>query len=152
MDLAPMSARHLARNRSMPAAAIVPVLDYPDVRAAVRWLRRAFGFRVRLRADHRAQLSFAGASVVVREGFHPGTGARPAQSILVRVSGIEQHQERALAAGCRIASPLTAYPYGERQYSAFDPGGHLWTFSETLRDVDPAEWGGLPCGDADEDS
>jgi uncharacterized glyoxalase superfamily protein PhnB len=34
------------------------------------------------------------------------------------------------------------YPYGERQYSAVDVGGHHWTFSESIADVDPADWGG----------
>jgi len=31
---------------------------------------------------------------------------------------------------------------GERQYTAEDPAGHQWTFSETLADVSPEEWGG----------
>jgi hypothetical protein len=24
-----------------------------------------------------------------------------------------------------------------------DPGGHIWTFSQTIADVDPAAWGGV---------
>ena len=32
--------------------------------------------------------------------------------------------------------------FGERQYSAQDPAGHHWTFSQTLADVAPEEWGG----------
>ena len=45
-------------NRSIPAATVIPVFVYPDVRAAVEWLSVAFGFqeRVRIREDHRAQL------------------------------------------------------------------------------------------------
>jgi hypothetical protein len=44
-------------NRSMPAAAIIPVVEYPDVPAAMKWLEEAFGFEIRLRiAAHRAQL------------------------------------------------------------------------------------------------
>lgn len=42
----------------------------------------------------------------------------------------------------RILRPPTDYPYGERQYTAADPAGHVWTFSQTLADVDPASWGG----------
>ena len=26
---------------------------------------------------------------------------------------------------------------------AEDPGGHHWTFSQSIADVDPAEWGGV---------
>ena len=32
-------------------------------------------------------------------------------------------------------------PFGVRQYTAKDIGGHWRTFSENIRDVDPAEWG-----------
>ena len=133
------------RNRSMPAATIIPVLSYPDICAAACWLQRAFGFRERLRvADHRAQLEFGDACVVVRKGFHPLTvGAHREQGVMVRLVGIERHHERALAAGARIISPPTRYPYGEIQYTALDPGGHAWVFSETFEDTDPAEWGVL---------
>jgi hypothetical protein len=42
-------------NRSIPTATVIPVLTYPDVRAAVAWLGAAFGFveRVRIGDDHR---------------------------------------------------------------------------------------------------
>jgi len=34
--------------------------------------------------------------------------------------------------------PPTAYPYGERQYTAEESAGHRWTFSQSIGDVDPA--------------
>jgi hypothetical protein len=34
------------------------------------------------------------------------------------------------------------FEYGERQYTAEDPAGHQRTFSETLADVAPEDWGG----------
>jgi len=34
------------------------------------------------------------------------------------------------------------YPYGERQYTAEDLAGHVWTFSLSINDVAPEEWGG----------
>lgn len=45
-------ARHgkvgeMKHNRSVPPATVVPVLSYPDVRAAVAWLSAAFGFAER---------------------------------------------------------------------------------------------------------
>ena len=36
----------------------------------------------------------------------------------------------------------TDFEYGERQYTVQDPAGHQWTFSETLADVAPEDWGG----------
>ena len=41
----------------MPTCTIIPVLEYPDVPAAVKWLEEAFAFEVRLSIGaHRAQL------------------------------------------------------------------------------------------------
>ena len=34
----------MKNNRSIPAATVIPVLIYPDVREAVAWLSAAFGF------------------------------------------------------------------------------------------------------------
>ena len=52
-------------NRSIPQSTVVPVLIYPDVRAAVEWLGAAFGFveRVRIGEGHRAQLQAFGLQV-----------------------------------------------------------------------------------------
>jgi uncharacterized glyoxalase superfamily protein PhnB len=62
--------------------------------------------------------------------------------LLVRVDDADAHRKRAEAAGATIRSEPTDWPYGERQYSAEDPGGHIWTFSQSIADVDPADWGG----------
>ena len=55
-------------NRSVPTATVIPVLVYPDVRAAVAWFTGAFGFveRVRVGEDHRSQLRIGvdGAMIV----------------------------------------------------------------------------------------
>ena len=32
-------------------------------------------------------------------------------------------------------------PFGVRQYTAIDPGGHRWTFSQNIADVAPEAWG-----------
>jgi uncharacterized glyoxalase superfamily protein PhnB len=47
-----------------------------------------------------------------------------------------------VAAGAQVVAEPATYPFGERQYSALDLGGHRWTFSQTLADSDPASWGG----------
>ncbi|MBA3376452.1 MAG: VOC family protein [Actinobacteria bacterium] len=129
-------------NRSVPKATVIPELAYADVAEASEWLCAAFGFRVRLRiAAHRAQLVFGDGAVIVTERGRKG-GIAP-HSILVRVDDADRHHEQALASGARVLGPPTDYPYGERQYTAEDPGGHRWTFSQSIADVDPAEWGGV---------
>jgi uncharacterized glyoxalase superfamily protein PhnB len=127
-------------NRSMPPSVVIPVLAYPDVREAVEWLCRSFGFVERLRiGDHRAQLSFGEGAVVVTGGHAGGSGL----SVMVRVADADAHCEHARQLGARIISPPADYPYGERQYTAEDLGGHQWTFSQTIADVDPSTWGGI---------
>jgi uncharacterized glyoxalase superfamily protein PhnB len=124
-------------NRSVPEASVIPELPYPDVRAAVDWLTRAFGFKERLQiGDHRAQLVYEGGAVIAIQGEAPGS------TLLVRVPDADAHHAQAEAAGAKILSEPTDWPYGERQYSAQDLGGHRWTFSESISDVDPGEWGG----------
>lgn len=130
-------------NRSMPDAAVIPVLTYSDVSAAVAWLAQAFGFRERLTiGDHRCQMTWADAAVVIAAGGADGPPPA-AHSVMVRVTGIDAHCAHARASGARIVNEPTTYPYGERQYTTVDPGGHVWTFSESVDDVDPAAWGGV---------
>ncbi|MFI6467923.1 VOC family protein [Streptomyces sp. NPDC050528] len=134
-------------NRSIPASTVIPVLIYPDVREAVAWLGAAFGFaeRVRIGEDHRAQLGFGDGAVIVGDVRHDRRPPRPGEvthSVTVRVENVDAHYERSRDSGARILMEPTDFEYGERQYTAEDLAGHQWTFSETLADVAPEEWGG----------
>ena len=130
-------------NLSMPAAAIIPVLEYPDVPAAVKWLEDAFGFEVRLRiGGHRAQLELNGGAIVVAENASRDVPRGRGYSTMVRVESVDAHIERAQEHGARVIRDPEDLPYGERQYSCLDPAGHCWTFSETIADVAPSDWGG----------
>ncbi len=134
-------------NRSIPSAAVIPVLIYPDVREAVAWLSAAFGFEERLQIgeSHRSQLRFGDGALIVadvRDDRRPPRPGEVTDSVLVRVDDAAAHCERARAQGARILMEPTDFEYGERQYAAEDFAGHQWTFSETLDDVDPATWGG----------
>lgn len=133
-------------NRSIPATTTVPVLTVADVRGAVVWLTQAFGFAERLRIGegHRSQLDIPDGGAVILAEVRPDTREpRPGEashSVLVRVSDARAHLVRSRDAGARILMEPTDFEYGERQYAAEDPFGHRWTFSETLADVDPADW------------
>jgi uncharacterized glyoxalase superfamily protein PhnB len=136
------------RNRSAPPATITPVLVYPDVRAAVGFLCGAFGFveRVRIGEAHRAQLQ-AGAdgAVVVADERHSQaapSGGVVTQVIKLRVDDVDAALERAVAHGARVVEELRTHEYGERSCMVDDPAGHRWELTQTVRDVDPAEWGG----------
>ena len=135
-------------NRSIPSATVVPVLVYPDVRAAVAWLEEAFGFveRVRIGEDHRAQLALGDGAVIVadvRGDRRPPREGEATHSVRVRVEDANAHCERARSRGARILMEPTDFEYGEREYAAEDLAGHRWTFAETLDDVAPEDWGGI---------
>jgi uncharacterized glyoxalase superfamily protein PhnB len=142
-------------NRSMPPGTIIPELAYSDVAAAAEWLCRTFGFKERLRiGTHRVQLVFGQGSIVVVESggnSPPDAGAQPqdakshraaTHSLMVKVADVDGHYAHAQESGSQILNVPQTYPYGERQYTAVDPGGHIWTFSQAVADVDPEEWGG----------
>jgi len=133
-------------NRSIPSAIVIPELAYPDLQEAIDWLTQAFGFTLRIRIDgHRAQLNVGdGGAIVLMQ--HPSAGAVTplAHSLLVRVLDVDAHHANAVTRGARILRPPYDYPYGERQYSAADPTGRTWTFSQSIADIDPRDWGGVP--------
>jgi uncharacterized glyoxalase superfamily protein PhnB len=135
-------------NRSVPQATVIPVLIYPDVREAVDWLGRAFGFieRTRIGDNHRSQLAFGEGAVIIGDVRGDRRSPRPGEithSVMVRVDDAAAHCETARAEGARIVAELKDFEFGERQYTAEDPAGHVWTFSETIADIAPEDWGGV---------
>lgn len=136
----------MLNNRSIPESVVIPVLVYAGVEAAVAWLSAAFGFSERLRiGDHRAQMDVpGGGAMVVREGLDESiSGAGSLHSIMVRVADANALFERAVSHGAKVVHPVTDYPYGERQFTVIDVGGHSWTFSQSIADVAPDSWGGV---------
>jgi predicted enzyme related to lactoylglutathione lyase len=129
-------------NRTMPDCSVIPQLVYDDVIAAIDWLCEKFGLIERWRVgDHRAQLSIGRCTVAITEPRSSRALAGQV-SLLVRVPDAAAHHERARARGATIITEPADFPYGERQYTAEDLGGHHWTFSQSIADVAPEDWGG----------
>ncbi len=140
----------------MPSSTVIPVLVYEDVSEAVEWLVDTFGFTERWRAgNHRAQLAIGDGAVMigerrvadVHESSDPTVFRAPrrgevSHSLMVRVEDVDAHFAQARARGARILRAPVDFPYGERQYTAEDLAGHRWTFSQSVADVAPEEWGG----------
>jgi uncharacterized glyoxalase superfamily protein PhnB len=128
---------------------IAPYLLYEDPAAALEWLARAFGFRERFRhvveerrIDH-AEMEFENGLIMLAR---PGSDYRSPRRlggatvvIHVYVDDLHTHAARAREAGATIVSEPTDKPYGTIQYAAEDPEGHLWLFSEQVREPE-AEW------------
>ena len=149
-------------NRSAAPGPVVPTLIYADVGQAIAWLCETFGFTECFRYGPEghpvgAQIAVGKGSVslsVTRAGQSPAWAdyaeLRPPRPnevthlVEVRVDDVDQHCEQARRRGARILNPPETYPFGERQYTAEDLGGHRWTFTQSVADVTPEEWGGKP--------
>src|SRR3989441_3962248 len=123
-------------------------LPYEDIRAALSFLERAFGFREIPTARFvgadgellHATVEFGNSLIGVGgQGHHgaisPMSGGVESQFISVHVDDIDAHYQRAVAAGARIADELRDHSWGERTYWALDLEGHRWRFGQPLREV-----------------
>jgi uncharacterized glyoxalase superfamily protein PhnB len=136
-------------NRSAPSAAVVPILVYVDAGSAIAWLSGAFGFTERLRVEHQgvvyhAQLKASGGDIMLgRQGaeFCAPRRGEVSQYVHVTVADVDAHHAQSKAFGATIVAEPATKPFGERQYTAEDPEGHRWTFSQHVEDVEPSRWG-----------
>jgi uncharacterized glyoxalase superfamily protein PhnB len=128
---------------------VTPYLLYEDPEAALEWLAAAFGFRERFRnvgpdgwIDHAEMEIDDGVLMLAKpsaEYRSPRALGGATALVHVYVDDVAAHFERARAAGAVIRAKPVEKPYGTIQYSAVDPEGHLWLFSEQVREPDP-EW------------
>jgi uncharacterized glyoxalase superfamily protein PhnB len=146
------------KNRSAPPGPIVPALVYRDVERAVEWLAVAFGFSERLRwgppGEPTVQLDVGEGAIFVhgpRRGhgtaeslaFEPPNSNELNITLMVDVTDVDSHREQASAAGAAILLEVQTYAFGERQYSTRDLEGYVWTFTQSVQDVDPQAWGAV---------
>jgi len=57
----------------------------------------------------------------------------------VYVDDVDAHHAGAKTAGAQIVTELADQTYGDRNYTAKDPEGQLWTFAQRIRDVSPED-------------
>jgi uncharacterized glyoxalase superfamily protein PhnB len=128
---------------------------YRDPKAALEWLTRAFGFEITMAIEDSAgdvrnshyEMAIEGRGRIMIGGEWADWTRSPAsvgglntQSTHVDLaSNLDDHCERARAAGATIAAEPEDQFYGDRTYRAVDPEGHVWTFSRHIRDVSRAE-------------
>ena len=133
-------------------------LFYDDAAKAIDWLCRGFGFEVRLkvegdggRIEHSELVYGEGLIMVGQSGINPrrpqmdfaaspkSLGGKTTQSIMLFVDDVDAHCARARAAGARILDEPQVHDYGEdywadKSYGAVDPEGHIWWFTQRVRD------------------
>jgi uncharacterized glyoxalase superfamily protein PhnB len=130
---------------------------YDDAAGAIDWLCLAFGFEVRLKVEgdggriEHSELVYGEAFVMVaqsgtkatRPKFPPGASPRSVggantQSLMLFVDNVDEHCTRARAAGATVVEEPAVHDYGadywaDRSYGALDPEGHLWWFTQRVR-------------------
>jgi uncharacterized glyoxalase superfamily protein PhnB len=128
----------------MAASSFRTILVYDDIAAAHTFLVDTFGFQAG-RLDRSADGETVHGEVEIgnetvwlhRSAPEHGLTSVPALGaasgmLNVFVDDVDTHHERTRAAGARISSPPTDMPYGQREYSAFDCEGQLWSFAAPL--------------------
>src|SRR5262249_6454728 len=121
---------------------ISPYLYYADADAALDWLVKAFGFRVRsafrdpgghvvhAQLEHGSGVIFVGPGVA-QFGTHSVADRNAVHAALfVYVDDLDAHLARARAAGTAIRAEPARIPNGDRTYVAADPEGQRWIFAE----------------------
>lgn len=138
----------MIKNRTVPVDTLLPHLNYRDLEAAITWLDKAFGFKEHFRYGDPvsgAQLQLGDVYIMVStEREHsksPATLGGATQSLTIFVDDVDGHYARAKSAGATIVEEPHETEYGEYQYTAYDPEGHLWIFSRHARDLSPTDWG-----------
>jgi uncharacterized glyoxalase superfamily protein PhnB len=130
---------------------------YEDAAAAIDWLCRAFSFEVRLKVEGEggriahSELVYGDCLIMVAQaGARPNRpqlppGASPksigganTQNVMVFVDSADEHCAQARAAGAVIVDEPQMHDYGaeywaDRSYGALDPDGHMWWFTERVR-------------------
>jgi uncharacterized glyoxalase superfamily protein PhnB len=125
---------------------------YRDPRAAQAWLQEAFGFETFMMIEDQAgklihcEMRFGVCVIMVGyewddEYRSPASlDGKVTSSVHVKLDGdVDSHCERARAAGAEILSPPQDQFYGDRTYRCRDPEGHIWTFSQPVREVSREE-------------
>jgi uncharacterized glyoxalase superfamily protein PhnB len=120
---------------------VFPAMRYDDAHAAIDWLERVFGFERHLVVPDdaggiaHAELRFGPGIIMLSsardDAFRmksPRELGHTSVCLCVYLSDVDQHYERAVAAGAEIVRPLADTHYGSREYGARDLEGQLWFF------------------------
>ena len=127
---------------------------YEDPKAAIDWLCRVLGFKVRIKVEsetghlQHCELTFEEAVVMVgavggKEPYQqrfrsPRTAGGVTQALAFYIDDVDAHHAHAVAAGAKIVRALETNDYGaeywaDRTYGVLDLEGHHWWFIQRMR-------------------
>lgn len=152
----PDPARKFEGSGSDSVSRIVPMLAYADAASAIDWLCGAFGFRESGErytdgsgVVRHAELEYGGAHVMLATPNADYEGPRRhaerceqarrwlddpwvIDGVFVEVEDVDEHHDRAKAAGAAILREPEDPGVGFRVYTAEDPEGHRWMFGQRV--------------------
>ena len=125
-------------------ACIIPVMQYKDARKAIDWLCSTFGFEKHLVVEgenntiRHAQLTYGNSMIMLSSDIEseygklvktPGSlNGNNTQASYMVVDEIDEHYEKAVAAGAQILIEIQDEDYGGRGYTCKDIEGYIWNF------------------------
>jgi uncharacterized glyoxalase superfamily protein PhnB len=131
-------------------------LYYQDAARMIDWLCEAFGFELRLKVEgdggrvEHSEITYGDAVMMVgseRQGsrwgvnmLSPKTANANTQGLMLYVDDADAHCAQARRAGATVVDEPSDHDYGadywcDRSYGALDPEGHMWWFSQRLRNA-----------------
>ena len=141
----------MVQNPPEGSQRILPYLNYADPKAAIEFLKAAFGFEQGLLLEMpdgnigHCELLLGGETLMLAGEFAEGGLSSPKSlggvhaSVVVYVDDLDAHYEHAKAIGAAIVQEPADQFYGDRTYRALDPEGVGWEFHQHVRDVTPEE-------------
>jgi uncharacterized glyoxalase superfamily protein PhnB len=127
---------------------LMSAIVYQDPKAALRWLEDAFGFELFMLLEDgdgnlvHSEMRFGSAAVMVGSEWSDdykspmSLDGKNTQTLHIHVDDdVDAHCERARRAGAEILTEPETQFYGDRTYRCRDPEGHIWTVSQTVREV-----------------
>ena len=131
----------------MKAISIIPSILYKDANAAIEWLCSAFGFEKHLIVPGEdgiivhAQLTLGDIMIMIssaqrqseytkliKQPNEIGNFETQSPYVVLTENDMDAHYEKSIAHGAKIVIELKAEDYGGKNYSCYDPEGHLWNF------------------------
>ena len=123
---------------------IIPTMRYKNARQAIDWLCNAFGFEIHLIVEGEnhtiahAQLTFGNSMIMLsseNENEYGKLVKTPeslnginTQAPYIVVEKIDEHYEKAVAAGAIILIEIKDEEYGGRGYTCKDIEEYIWNF------------------------
>ena len=133
-------------------ASLISAVCYRDPKSALNWLEQAFGFELAMLIEDadgnlaHSEMLHGGQRIMIGNEWTDdhrsptSIGGKNTQTVHIEVEGdIDAHCARAKAAGAEILMAPEDQFYGARTYRCRDPEGHIWTASQTIREVSREE-------------